>query len=350
MANPYKYFLGGFQQTFPNTFNTSYRHGLDQQEEERKRQELLKQQQKQQGVLSQLIGGNKIDASYRGMYSPLDVTQTPLNSNEKFWLYSQLDPANQNAYEYWQKENAPKEKKPYSNINYGETIQAFDPNTNSIVNLGENKNFKEKQQSIWVGDEKLGDKIRTLKGYEDPNADTKDPNVRTINGKKYRITDYTVHDIYEKKSGDGQDYYDVSPETKKMFNDYYKQQQSLRAITNANFGNAPSKKTDSEGNPITFAQELDRHNKIYLSAVQNTMRPEAKDWYDQLYNGAGGNLSPEDYLLNLKNSFAKGELGNDPNKSDNYDVADFNTLLEQFKAIYGFDPREKYGQFLEDIK
>lgn len=349
MANFGSYFLKGFQPTFTENFNTSFKYGLNQQEEEKKRQELLKQQQDQQSILNQLIGGQKTNASYRGMYSPLQVETTPLTNEEKFGLYSQLNPTNQNAYEYWQKQNRV-EKKPYTNINYGEQIQAFDPNTNTIVNLGENKNFKEKQQSVWVGDEKLGDKIRALKGYEDPNADTKDPNVRVINGKKYRITDYVTHDIYEKKSNDGQNYYDISKETKKAFNDYYKRQQELRAITNAGFGNAASKKTDSEGNPITFAQELDRHNKIYLSAVQNTMRPEAKDWYDQLYNGANGNLAPEDYLLNLKNSFTKGELGNDPNKSDNYDVADFNTLLEQFKAIYGFDPKEKYGQFLEDIK
>lgn len=351
MANIGKYFLQGFQPNFANNFNTSYRYGLAKDEEEKRKQAELQaqldQQRQQQSILAQITRSSiNPPQLVNGKYESQGVSYPNASS---LGLLSQLSDHNYRIAQDWQKQNT-KERKPYTNINYGESIQAFDPNTNSIVNLGKNQNFKPKQESTWIGDLPSGDKIKKLKGYENPNADPKSETTYVKDGKKYTITDYTTWDKFEKKSGDGEDYWDISPETKKMFKDYYKEQQTLRAITNAQFGNAPSKKTDSEGNPITIAQELDRHNKIYLSAVQDVMRPEAKKWYDGLYNATNGNLDPRDYLLSLKSAFTKGKLGSDPNKSDNYDVADFNTLLEQFKAIYGYDAREQYGKFLEDIK
>lgn len=156
-----------------------------------------------------------------------------------------------------------------------------------------------------------------------------------------------MHDIYEKKTGGNGDYFDFSDSTKKALGDYYKKQQELKAITNAGFGNRT--KNGKEDEP-TFKDELIKHNKVYLEAVRNVMKDSAKNWYNELYNAGGDNIDPRDYLSNLKESFINGELGINPDKPDNYDVADFNSLLEQFKAIYGFDPREKYGQFLEAIQ
>lgn len=159
MANFGSYFLRNFSPNFANTFNTSYRHGLDQQEEERKRQELLKQQQKQQGVLSQLIGGNKIDASYRGMYSPLDVTQTPLNSNEKFWLYSQLNPTNQNAYEYWQKQNEPQKKDYYQFDN-----KLYEKSPDGSIDI--NKPIATKQDNVAIEQFVPAETVKGLEGFK----------------------------------------------------------------------------------------------------------------------------------------------------------------------------------------
>ena len=323
---------------------------LNNAELERKR----KEEEKQQGILQQLIYGNKVP-TFKNTPTPFinagqsfGNQQVPLSPQEQFSAYSQLNPANQNAYEYWQKQNAPKEVKPHTNINYsGENILGFNPNTDKIESLGKNPNYEpDIPKSAFIKDEVIGDKIRALKGYEDPNADTKDPNVRVVNGKKYKITDYTMHDIWEKKtSSGGEDYFDFSKDTKKVLGDYYKEQQKLKAITNAGFGNVAPKENEKP-----FREQLDQHNRIYLEAVRNVMKDSAKRWYDGLYNAGGGNIDPRDYLLNLKDSFANGELGTDPTKGDNYDVADFNGLLEQFKAIYGFDPREKYGQFLEAIQ
>lgn len=344
MGNFGSQFLRGFQPTFAQNFNTSLRYGLDQQEEERKKREELKAQQEQQGILSQLMTGTKPTLNYAGKYAPLLQQDVPLDNNQKFLLYSKLTPQNQNAYEYWQKQNEPQKKELYQ----------FDGNLyernndGSLGNIIKSKEVKpEAPKSIFLKDEVIGDKIRALKGYEDPNADTKDPNVRTINGKKYRVTDYVMHDIYEKKTGGNGDYFDFSDSTKKALGDYYKKQQELKAITNAGFGNRT--KNGKEDEP-TFKDELIKHNKVYLEAVRNVMKDSAKNWYNELYNAGGDNIDPRDYLSNLKESFINGELGINPDKPDNYDVADFNSLLEQFKAIYGFDPREKYGQFLEAIQ
>lgn len=344
MANFGTYFLKNFSPNFANTFNTSYRYGLSQQEEERKRREELKAQQEQQSILSQLMTGTKPTLNYAGKYAPLLQQDVPLTNNQKFEIYSKLTPQNQNAYEYWQKQNEPQKKDLYQFD--GDLYERN--NDGSLGNIIKSKEVKpEEPKPIFLKDEVIGDKIRALKGYEDPNADTKDPNVRTINGKKYRVTDYVMHDIYEKKTDNNGEYFDFSKDTKKALGDYYKRQQELKAITNAGFGNRT--KNGKEDEP-TFRDELDKHNKVYLEAVRNVMRDSAKNWYNELYNAGGSNIDPRDYLSNLKDSFINGQLGMNPDKPDNYDIADFNSLLEQFKAIYGFDPREKYGQFLEAIQ
>ena len=101
-------FLKSFQPTFARSFNTSYRYGLDQQEEERKRKEELKAQKEQQGILSQLMRGTKnIPIGKR-------VSQVPLTKEEQFLDYSKLSPQNQNAYEWWKKQNAPKQDEYYA--------------------------------------------------------------------------------------------------------------------------------------------------------------------------------------------------------------------------------------------
>lgn len=325
---------------------------LNNAEEKRKKKEEEKAQQEQQGILQQLMYGKTVP-QFQNNPAPLmnagqsfTNQQVPLSPQEQFLNYTKLNPVNQNAFEYWNKVNAPQKQDLYQ---FDGNLYNRNPD-GSLGNVVKQKEIKqEAPKSIFIKDEVLGDKIRALKGFEDPTADTKDPNVRVVNGKTYRVTDYALHDIWEKKTGGsgGGDYFDYSKDTKKALGDYYKKQQELKAITNAGFGNATPNGKDGEK---TFSEQLNQHDKIYLEAVRNVMRDSAKSWYDGLYNAGGGNIDPRDYLLNLKNSFANGELGTDPNKKDNYDVADFNGLIEQFKAIYGFDPREKYGQNLEAIQ
>lgn len=130
MANFGDFFLRGASSTFPQTFGRTFQFGLDQQEEQRKRNELLKAQQEQQGIMSQIIGGQKVTgASYRGQYAPLDVQTAPMTAEDKFNLYSRLSPTNQNAIEYYNKLTAPKQQK---TVKIGDSIYKESPEYENV--------------------------------------------------------------------------------------------------------------------------------------------------------------------------------------------------------------------------
>ena len=107
-------FLRGFQPNFANMFGTSYRMAGVQDERERQRQEALKAQQEQQGIMQQFMRGTQsqiVPPKMNAQGTGFENQSQDLTPEQKFGLYSKMTPANQNAVEYWLKQNAPKQQK-----------------------------------------------------------------------------------------------------------------------------------------------------------------------------------------------------------------------------------------------
>lgn len=327
-----------------NTANILSGSILNNKELERQEFEKEKSRREQASVLSQLLGGgysNKVQPSQQiGTYAPQEEGFSPQRQGS---LISRLTPENYDRYKELTKKP---EKKQQKTVTIDGNVYLESPEYENVPTgdpLFSAPKKQEEPKKVWIKDERFGDKMKKLMGYENPEADVNDPQTRVVNDKKYTITDYAVNDIWEKKTNqDGKDRFTLKDEIKKSLGDYYKEQQKLLAITNAGFGNNKDK------DDIAFRDKLATHNKVYSEAVKNTMSTTARQWYDGLYNYQDdnkktGNPDPEDYWNVLKKDYVDGKLGKDPSKEDDYEDADFQVLTENFKAIYGFDPTQVYG-------
>lgn len=343
MGNFGSNFLRGFGGTFPRTFDTSFRYGLQKQEDEAVKQKALEYDKKQQDILSTLIKGRTLTVIPR-----IGIVERPLSQDEVYQGYAKLNPQNQNTFEFITKQrdaelkkNEPKKKEYQS---FGGKLYSKDPVSGELDTKNPVLTEEKKPEKVWIKDEKIGDKIRKLMGVENPDADENDPTTRVVNGKKYTVQDYTAFDIYEKKTG-GDGGNKISDGVKKSFLDYYTKQQVLLATTKAGIKKIKAK--DIDGEPTDVNTELEDHNKIYTEFVNNSMSETAMDWYKKLYNTTTedktvGNPDPEDYYRYLQKSYIDGNLGTTPGKRDEWEDVDFEVLLEKFKSIYGFDPKEAY--------
>lgn len=332
-------FLRGFGGTFPQTFNTSYRYGLQKQEDEIEKQKKQEYQKQQQDVLSQLILGKpSVNFTPGGLPMPkLDK----LTENEKANLIIQADGSTLSRYNTIQSVlNPPKKKKEYYQFNN----KLYEKDETGGIDISKPIAEEDKKpEKIWIKDERIGDKNRKLMGVENPNADLNDPNTRVVNGKKYTVQDYTVYDIYEKKTdGDGNK---IAEGVKKSFSEYFKKQQELLATTKAGIKKIKAQGLDEDSSDVN--ELLTDHNKIYNEYVDNNMTESAVNWYKNTYNEetdvkAKGNPHPEDYFRKLQYDYINGNLGTNKGKRDEWEDVDFEILLEKFKAIYGFDPKITY--------
>jgi len=205
----------------------------------------------------------------------------------------------------------------------------------------------EAPRKTYIETEKIGDKFRDVYGFPDGE------------GGYSGITKTAPHNIYtKKKDGSDKDYLDVSDGTKAVLKDYFKRQQDLRGITEAGFGANDYVGRNGVSTGETYSTAFEQHNKIYREVVRGIMTDEAKAWHDKLLNEFhfGDNpdqalifsesvmplqdAHPEDYLGKLKYDYVNG----------NIDLKDFNMLIEQFKPIYGYDARDRYGKNLERIE
>lgn len=137
-------FLRGFFPASQQSYAYAERNRMMREEEERKKNEQLKAQQEQQGILSQLMTGTKPTLNYAGKYAPLLQQDVPINDNQKFGLYSKLTPQNQNAYEYWQKQNAPDYNAPILQKD-NKTIVRWNNKTGQLEDTGQPNPFYEEQ-------------------------------------------------------------------------------------------------------------------------------------------------------------------------------------------------------------
>lgn len=344
MGNFGSNFLRGFGGTFPRTFDTSFRYGLQKQEDDAIAKKTAEYQKNQQDILSQLIHNVTIDPkSFQGGMPLI----RPLSDEEKFQGYSKLSPQNQNAFEYVQRMKDAQEKK---NELKKKEYQSFDGNlygkdpVTGELSKEPILSKEKKPEKVWIKDERLGDKQNKLMGYENPEADPSDPRTRIVGGKKFTVTDHQTFDIYEKNTG-GDGGNKISDGVKKSYLDYFTKQQVLLATTKAGIKKIKAK--DINGEPIDVNTELTDHNKIYTEFVDNSMSESAKNWYNKLYNlttenKQAGNPDPEDYYRYLQKTYIDGNLGNVPGKRDEWEDVDFETLIEKFKSIYGFDPKQVY--------
>ena len=295
-------------------------------EGERKKQEEARQQENT--ILNQIF--NKGKDTYRDPVKR-SVTDSKLPFSSKYSVLGDLVP----------KAKEP-EKQDYYQFDGNLYGYKLDPVTKTkVVDFTKPiKQKEEKPEKVWIKDERYGDKMNKLMGYENPDADEKDTRTRIVNGKKYTITDHSTFDIYEKKEGTGR--IGLTDTIKKSLADYYKEQQRLLAITNAGLGEQYD--TDRK----QFKNKLTDHNTTYVEAVQNNMPESATNWYRGIYdatdeNKQKGNPDPEDYWRILREDYIAGKLGKNPNKEDDFEDVDFQILTENFKAIYGFDPVQIYG-------
>ena len=357
MGNFGSEFLKGYRPSFDNAFNTSFRYGLDQQEEERKRKEMLKAEQEQQGILSQLIAGQSsqiVPPKMNAQGTGFDVQPQDMSLQEQFGMYSKLTPQHQNAYEYWRELNAPKEIKKaeiFTDANGNKRKYKFDPQSNSLIPDMSNEGIisakEETPKARWSGlIEPEGDKAKKMIGYENPNADPNDPTTRNVEGKLWTITDFQVLDFYEKVTNPNNPndiYIKMSKGLKSSLDEFSKEQRNLNSIVESGFGNSITKSED--GVEMTYRKKLNTHNKIFSTAIDNSMSPSAMNWYKEEYNKVSGdkirgNPHPENYYDRLKLAFIRGDLGKIAGKADEYEVFDFEILIEKGRAIYGYVPPE----------
>jgi hypothetical protein len=362
MANFGSYFLRGFQPNFQSNFGTAFEYGLRQQQRQADLEAELAKQKATQDIFNQLIKGTRDNYQFAGIYSPALKTEVPLTEDQKLLLYSRLPTDKQNAYE-WITRQRQEQLKSQQELQKQKEYQGILDQLIKGDNLSDEEKFrlysslptdkqnayeywmKQKQpKETYIADLPSGDKMKKLKGYEDPNADPKDPStyIDPKTNKKYKITDYTVWDKYEKR-GDGKNSsFGLSGQTKKMLSDYYQKQQELTALTKAGFGD----EINNQG--LAYKEELNRLNKSYAEFVKNIMPKTAVDYYKELYN-SGVAKNDVTYLKAVRDAYKLGELGRDTNSKDNYEDADFEALMEMFKATYGYDPQQRYGLFLEGL-
>lgn len=158
------YFLKGFYPAAQQSYGYAERNRMMTEEDERRKREALAFQKQQQGYLSDLIKGTKQSFSYGGMYSPLVEQQVPLTKEEQFGRYTQLSPANQNAYEWWNRQNAPKQKR---TVTIGNQIFEESPEYENVP-IGEPKYTKptEPKETEEFVDADTVKGLENFKGYK----------------------------------------------------------------------------------------------------------------------------------------------------------------------------------------
>ena len=335
-----------------NTANLLSRHFMQKGEEERKRKEMLKAEQEQQGIMSQITRGSiNPPKLVNGKFEPQGVSYP--NAGD-FNLRAGLTADNRNLMKYWDELNAPKEIKKaeiFTDANGNKRKYKFDPQSNSLIPDMSNEGIisakEETPKARWSGlIEPEGDKAKKMIGYENPNADPNDPTTRNVEGKLWTITDFQVLDFYEKVTNPNNPndiYIKMSKGLKSSLDEFSKEQRNLNSIVESGFGNSITKSED--GVEMTYRKKLNTHNKIFSTAIDNSMSPSAMNWYKEEYNKVSvdkirGNPHPENYYDRLKLAFIRGDLGKIAGKADEYEVFDFEILIEKGRAIYGYVPPE----------
>lgn len=335
MANFGTYFLKNFSPNFANTFNTSYRYGLSQQEEERQRREQLKAQQEQQGILSQLMTGTKPTLSYAGKYAPLLQQDVPLNDNQKFGLYSKLTPQNQNAYEYWQKQNEPK-KVEYEEWNGNKYLKNPDGSVDFTKPVTKKEIKPDFVETNYVGNRQVRREF-----YKQDDGTVESVDIPTGFFKETRV---------EKTDAQGKLYQDLGTDYKKELN-----QRVDRFLTAQDILAATEKSYKGQGIPY-----IDPLTGIKYTIDKNTAQGMVESGRNQLQNylNKQGSAKNENYWkqVNIESWDAiqkegKGDHGVTTWKSIEEDYAngvieqaDFLEARYRFIAKWGYDPVTKIGQ------
>lgn len=193
--------------------------------------------------------------------------------------------------------------------------------------------------------------LRDYRGYPNPKADIKADNTIVVSGVKYTITNIQSAGKVTKKNDD--DYLVLSKDTKKLFNNYWSEQQRLLAMLGAvKLGHKIYSKTgiEFEGDVEDLEQGLASYNVQYVNQVKSLLPKSASDWYRDIYNASGNkNPAPIDYWLNLLTAFQNGELGS-TDKKEKDDTVDLQILTELFRATYGIEPTTAYGTNINQIQ
>jgi len=329
MANFGDFFLRGANSTFPQTFGRTFQFGLDQQEEQRKRNELLKAQQEQQGIMSQIIGGQKVTgASYRGQYAPLDVQTAPMTTEDKFNLYSRLSPTNQNAIEYYNKLTAPKQVK-YKEWNGNQYLENPDGSVDWTKPVAEKPDTQTSFEVV---------KANTIKGYENyPN----DYTVQLTKKNNEIVGQSVPHTFKQQKinieTGEKEDKLD--PIAKSFLEDKVKELNGLRGLlSHAPDDNGKYKIYDKLGQPVAYytpdevRKAIDNKN-AELDNYLKSNGGQAMDDYSYYKEHLGG--KPESLWGTIYKNYIK-------DKNDKKDGVWLQTQRFAFIKDYGFDPTMKY--------
>ncbi len=223
-------------------------------------------------------------------------------------------------------------------------VQEINPVTKEIRNTNEPNTLNYKPTPKYLADESKFDsktgKFVDAYGYKDLGGKT------VITRKSY---------IAPTKIKSGMPH--ISKEADKLLNDYFVQQQKIKA----NYDALASGKslTNQYGQPITIKKpvgyltkdfpvteediqkSLESHQQKYVDMVKQSMPEGLKGWYKELYNyedlGRGkkakSNPGQDTFWSSLINSWKNGEIS----------PADLQYGVHLFRATYMTDPLTKYG-------
>ncbi len=290
-------------------------------------------------------GGSKALDDYQQLQKMFQKkSPTPIynKENKNIWLEDpetkfRTDTGRLNPFyegEQWQKHYNPESS----------VVQEINPVTKEIRNTEIPNTFNYKPTSKYLADEsgwdKKSKKLVDVYGYKDLNGKT------VVTRKSY---------VAPTKTKDGIPH--ISKEADGLLNDYFKQQQKIKANYDSLVGGKAL--TNQYGQPITIKKTVgsleesvpvtkdDIQNSLeslqqkYVDMVKQSMPVGLKDWYRELYNyedlakGKNKNTNPgqDTFWSSLINSWKKGEIS----------PADLQYGVHLFRATYMTDPLTKYG-------
>jgi len=285
-------FIESFSPYLQNTANILSESILNRKELERQQIEKQKSQREQASILSQLMNGG-----YRNKVQPqinpkerIDAFNAPdgLSTQRQAGLFSRITPQNYGIYKDWQKENAPKEKKPHTYLNFDkpEGIYGLNPETDKYELVQPyNPLYKApEEEPIWKGEGVVGNKKIYRKIFE--NADG-----------TQRVEDIDTG-FYKETSGNGSN----TKTIEKLNLDNYKKTLS---IYEAKYGSFLAKvgsyqklagKNDltASGKKEEINKDLDTTEQEFAMIVAPEVQGEIDKFYNNIKQRTGGEI-PQGY-------------------------------------------------------
>lgn len=282
-------FLRGFGTTFPNTFNTSFRYGLQQQEDEAVKQKALEYDKKQQDILSTLIKGS----------TPLEVRgvrlQRPLSQDEIWQGYAKLSPQNQNTFEFITKQREAELKKNEPDyyapqLGKAPTIKLFNKKTNRLEDTGQPDPFykEEEIKPTFVEKGYVGNKEVRREFYKQPDG-------------TYKTVDIPTGFLKETK--EGKDTFYLNPQDfKKKLSLYEAKYASLKVKIQA-LNNLKGNDAVAKANQIN--KDMDVLEQEFYDELLPEAEGEINKYYTEIKKRVGGDI-PTDFEYTNREKLREG--------------------------------------------